>query len=211
MQGKGVIGGGVLPRWTMSYSEKVSVEGDWSVPDERALRILQERIEDRFTGVTVVETEEAKVVRLALTKEMERPEVGRHGKRLLEYYKRECLLAAVFADRLTDENTGRITKEIAEWAATWTRYQQRLRITYWPIDAGNDVERMCSAIRALLKRAYPKGVSLKQLKDAAHVYRDGSGGIEAFGRAYRAMMQNEEMRKVGVNAKGKDLFGLVCE
>ena len=70
---------------------------------------------------------------------------------------------------------------------------------------------MCTAMRGLLKRAHPKGVSLKQLKDAANVYREGSGGIEAFGRAYRAMMMNEEMRKVGQNARGKDLFGLVCD
>ncbi len=212
MQGKGVIGGGVLPRWTMSYSDKIHVEGDWVVPPEAALRELEHQMMSRFTGVEVTETPEAKAIRMALTAEMEKPEAGRHGKRLVEHYKRECLLAAVFADPGTlGENVGVITKDVAEWAAQWTRYQLHLRITYWPIDAGNDVERMCTAMRALLKRAHPKGVSLPQLKDAANVYREGSGGIEVFGRAYRAMLWNEEMRKVGQNRRGRDLFGLVLD
>lgn len=209
LQGKGVIGGGVLPRWTMSYSDKIHVEGDWSSPPEAALRMLEQKMMDRFTGVDVVETPEARTVRFALTAEMERPEAGRHGKRLIEHYKRECLLAAVFGDG--SARPGVITKDVAEWAASWTRYQLHLRITYWPIDAGNDVERMCTAMRGLLHRADPKAVSLKQLKDAANVYREGSGGIDAFGRAHRAMMMNQEMCKVGQNRRGKDLFALVAD
>jgi hypothetical protein len=196
----------------MSYSEKVDVEGDWPSPPEETLRLLQQQMKDRFNDVIVVETAEAQAIRTALTTEMGRPEAGRYGKRLIEHYKRECLLAAVFAEHGTlSENVGVITKDVADWAAVWTRYQLHLRIVYWPIDAGNDVERMCSAMRALLTRAHPKGVSLTKLKDASNVYRAGSGGVEAFGRAYRAMLANDEMRKKGVNSKGKDLFVLVCD
>jgi hypothetical protein len=212
LEGKGVIGGGVLPRWTMSESKKIVVEGDWATPPEAELRDLQSQMMERFHDIRVVETADAKIIREALKDEMDRPEAGRHGKRLIEHFKRECLLAAVFAPGTAlNENVGVITQEIAEWASQWTRYQLHLRIALWPIDAGSDVERMCSLIRALLQRANPKAVSLKQLKDACNVYRQGSGGIEAFGRAYRAMIMNEEMRKVGKNKRGKDLFGLVLD
>lgn len=212
LEGKGVIGGGVLPRWTLSESKKIAVTGDWATPPEVELRDLQNRMMERFNDVHVIETAEAKIIREALKEEMDRPEAGRHGKRLIEHFKRECLLAAVFAPASgLNKNVGVITREIGEWAAQWVRYQLHLRIALWPIDAGSDVERMCSLIRALLQRANPKAVSLKQLKDACHVYRQGSGGIEAFGRAYRAMVMNEEMRKIGKNSRGKDLFGLVID
>jgi hypothetical protein len=212
LEGKGVIGGGVLPRWTMSESKKIAIAGDWATPPEAELRDLQNQMMGRFNDVRVIETAEAKIVREALKDEMDRPEAGRHGKRLIEHFKRECLLAAVFApSNALNEKVGVITKEIAEWAAQWARYQLHLRIALWPVDAGSDVERMCSLMRALLQRANPKAVSLKQLKDACNVYRQGSGGIEAFGRAYRAMIMNEEMRKVGKNSRGKDLFGLVLD
>jgi hypothetical protein len=111
-----------------------------------------------------------------------------------------------------NQNVGIITKEIAEWAAQWTRYQLRLRILLWPIDAGNEVERMCCAIRALLQRAHPKGVSPSQMKEACHVRRPGSGGPEAFSRAFRAMLSPygvAEMKKIGENRKGQPLFGLM--
>jgi hypothetical protein len=212
LEGKGVIGGGVLPRWTMSESKKIIVAGDWVTPPEVELRDLQNQMLERFNDVRVIETAEAKTIREALKIEMDQPEAGRHGKRLIEHFKRECLLAAVFASAgVLNQNVGIITKEIAEWAAQWVRYQLHLRIALWPIDAGSDVERMCSLMRALLQRANPKAVSLKQLKDTCNVYRQGSGGIEAFGRAYRAMIMNEEMRKAGKNSRGKDLFGLVAD
>ena len=205
LQSKGVIGGGILPRWTASYSDAIVVEGDWPPRDEEELVTIQSQMLERMDDVKVVETDEAKAVRAALTAEMTESVAGRHGKRLIEHYKRECLLAAVFADPVFGDE-GVITKSVAMWAAQWARHQLHLRIRFWPTDAGGPVERMESAMRTLLKKAYPKVVSLAQLKTAANAYRDGDGGIETFNRAYRAMIGGLEMRKAGVNSKGAEVF-----
>jgi hypothetical protein len=165
---------------------------------------LQADMLERLKNVNVYETPEAIAIRTELAKELNA--AGRYGKRLIEHFKREALLQAVFSSDFF-EDVGGISKEVAEWAAAWTRHQLHLRQLYWPMsDAGNHVERMEAAMRSVLQRAFPKAVSLRTLKTSAHAFREGSGGFETFQRACRALLQAGEMQRVGATRKGIDLF-----
>ena len=188
----------------MSYSDRIVAPAVWPARDEEKLKLLQDEILERLKGVVVTETPEAIAVRSELSEEFSA--AGRYGKRLLECYKREALLQAVFVQDFFSE-VGVITEEIAMHAAAWARHQLHLRQLYWPMsDGGSLTERMECAMRSVLQKAFPKAVSLTTLKRAAHVFREGSGGFETFQRAYRALVQAGEMQRAGATRKGVDLF-----
>jgi hypothetical protein len=196
--GKGAIGGGGLGRWTMSFGSLTNFEGDWTPLHTEARSSIIHKILCRIqeAPACLTETSEARAVRYELQKEIKA--IGtHHSLRLGEHYKRETALAAVCGD-------GVITEEIAKHAVEWIRYQIILRRMFWPIDGGDKVERMEIAIRDALKRMHP--LSNKELKDEVHAYRVGSGGIETYNRAIRALVFGREIKSTSTTRKGEPIF-----
>jgi len=81
-----------------------------------------------------------------------------------------------------------IAEDIVERSIAWAEHELYLREELWPVDKGNLVERMEQAMRRALKKH--EALTKKQLMDASNVHRAGSGGMETFDRAFKAMLRH---------------------
>jgi hypothetical protein len=206
-QGKGSVGSGGLPRWTIAAPPKVENKKDWTrMPQEKLwatfellrarLPIVAEKMlaseQSIVTTGPIVLTEEegAKEVRLATHNRME--EAGKMGVRLSEYFVREQVNRAAFS--VHSPNV--MTAADAEKIALWTDAQLKAR-AIWPPDAGNPVECHEVTIRRTVIRHL---VTETKLKDACHYYRPGSGGVWAFNTALANMLK-DDIKCVGVSGQ----------
>jgi len=97
-----------------------------------------------------------------------------------------------------------ITAEMARRSVEWSRNQLENRIALFPEDAGSPTEVM---ERIIVKTVRAKGrASLRELKRACHVDRAGSGGIETFNRALRALLFGRELKQDGTTRKGMPMY-----
>lgn len=217
--GRSAIGGGGLARWTITFSPRVKRQ-DWVQDFDRIEKLcdaVRARIQDiRACKIIVRETPEAKQIRLATFEDFDQMDKT-FSARLDDIYRREILLAAVFAPTVkggipsggpefmdslpTLEAT--VTPEMAVFAQKFTLYQYQLRQTLWPNDAGSNVERMEIAMRRHLATRCHQ--SDRNLMAAANVYRPGSGGTGAYKRAKKAFA-GQGMKCTNVNRKGHALY-----
>jgi hypothetical protein len=202
--GKGSIGGGGHNRWAMvnppenhDYDAK-----DWErLPEaiiSKAQVALLERVQSIFNRGVIVpiqltEEPKAKEVRLQVKKMLK--DVGRIGKRLMDYFVREQVCLAVTAINQPNVMTG----SQAEYAKRWVEAQLECRTQNWPADAGNPVEAKEHAIRKAVNTHF---VSERTLKDVCHFYREGSGGWWAYSTALRNVLSSKAIKRAGKTRKG---------
>ena len=202
--GKSALGGGGLQRWTMTHSVPVEKK-DWA-QDETLIRECYDRAMNRIRdirvlGIVVVESEEAKAIRLATFGELAALDQN-FAARLDDIYRREILLAAAFApDSPAMKVT--VTAEMAEFARKLVEHQYQLREALWPNDAAAPTEQMEIAITRKLKKQCLQ--SDRELMKAANVHRPGAGGLETYKRAKKAL-RGQAMKCVGENRRHKALY-----
>jgi hypothetical protein len=88
----------------------------------------------------------------------------------------------------------------------WAKYQIYLRTELWPVDLGSIVERMEQNIRKSLKRN--KKSTKAGLQDDCNVFKAGSGGMETFNRAFKALMSGGAFTVVGITHKRTEVYSL---
>ena len=199
--GKGNIGGGGLNRWGIvnppadhSYDDK-----DWEPLSDQeiqdAINPLTEKVFNLKQSEPIVLVEEAGAAKIRLEVKSMLKKAGKAGKRLLEYFMREQVAQAVVA------LDGRMvmTTQQAVYTREWVEAQVMCRLNCWPSDASNQIEGMEHAIRKAVNRHF---VSETALKDACHLYREGSGGWYAFNAARSNMVQSEAIKPTGKTRKG---------
>jgi hypothetical protein len=206
--GKGSGGSGHLTRCTHQLSDRRPWEGDWLPIDaKKAHRIIADleallaKIVNTDGVFIPTETQEAKQIRLDYFKFLDAQD-PRYISRLKEQMKRDELFRALFGGDGFELNA-----EMARRSVTWCENQLQNRIALFPEDAGSPVEIMEHII---IKTVRAKGrASLTALKDACHVYRAGSGGIETFNRALRGLVFGREIKQDGTTRKGAPMYVLV--
>ena len=206
--GKGTIGGGALQRWTIVCPPIIPNTMDWCplAPDllGKTVHRIQERLpkcEDAIGDIPpkilsgpqyLTEEPGAKEIRLKVQQELAK--AGEKGKRLIEYFIREQVNQAVFSIR----NPLVMTTADAEYVAEWVDAQLSARL-YWPVDAGQNVERNEVLIRRAVSRHF---VTERELQNACNYWRPGSGGAWAFDTALRNMLKRD-IKFVGVAGQRK--------
>jgi hypothetical protein len=205
--GKGAIGSGSLPRWTISAPAKIENKKDWNrLPPETlaaSFQLLRARLpfvaHKMLAGdptivssqpIMLVEEADAKAIRLATQSRME--DAGKMAVRLMEYFQREQVNRAVFSIQHPNVMTAHDAERISQWTDA-----QLLARTIWPPDAGNPVERHEITIRRTVIKHL---VSEAKLKDACNYYRPGSGGQWCFKTALKNMLE-DDIKCVGVAGK----------
>jgi hypothetical protein len=118
---------------------------------------------------------------------------------LSSHFKRYLLLQTVFSDnQVIDEPR---TKQ----AILWTWHQLAIRKALWPEDGGNLVEQF---ERKIQKALVGRKLSLARLMNWCHVDRAGSGGVEVFMRAHKALMFANRIATAGKTRKGSLYYQL---
>lgn len=162
------------------------------------------------------ETDDALKLRTAFQKqlgakrvELAGQELGHLVSRLESHFKRDLMLRALFSGLHPEQGTLDdvvITADMVQRSIIWAEYELYLREELWPVDQGNQVERMEQSMRRSLKKHH--ALTKTQLKDACNVHRAGSGGIGTFNMSWSGMLKGEEIVVVGKTHKGTEKFGL---
>lgn len=203
--GKGSGGSGYLSRGVYQYANKQPWEGDWLLTDNEGARRILSDIDARLAKILnhhgrliPSETADAKQIRLDFYKTLD-TEDPRDTPRLKDHMKRDELFRVLF-----NRQGFEITAEMAQRSVEWSRNQLENRIALFPEDAGSPTEVMERIIGRTLRA---KGrASLRELKRACHVDRAGSGGIETFNRALRALLFGREIKQDGTTRKGMPMY-----
>jgi hypothetical protein len=207
---KGLIRGGTMNRWTLSYSEPNDIDGDWTPRPKEELNSAFEKIQERLAvpEFHIQETGEARAIRFGVQAKLKAlvRSGSQEAKRLYEHYKREVTLSAVFS--ADPSLIGVIGAQQATAAAKWVEHQLQLREKFWTVDSGNAVERMEKLAQKALQKKCP--LSERDLKTAANVARPGSGGDEAWNRAFSAMRRGDEATIRKAKAKNRKGFPMYC-
>ena len=224
LAGKGAGGDGFLSRCVITYTGDITHTGDW--PDLNTILIneLAAKMLARWQmlcdwkgnheGLPLVlkETPGAHALREKFQKSLavqrtrlneELPGLGLTS-RLEAHFKRDLILRAVFSGMMLT-TLPVIAEDIVERSIAWAEHELYLREELWPVDKGNLVERMEQAMRRALKKH--EALTKKQLMDASNVHRAGSGGMETFDRAFKAMLRHC-LVVLGKTHKGTEKFGL---
>ena len=224
--GKGVAGSGFLSRMTLTYSNGVNFEGDWSMVKPEivnpAVAFILERCKwlrsksaetVATTGFpfTPKEDDDAKVERLLFQKWLfnEKKIIEKHepdsalGMRLESHFKRDLLIRAAFASgNLEDIH---ITKDMVIKSVLWAKHELLLRTALWPIDGGNDVAQCERKIISAIRKKGPltkPGVQKYSNADKT------SGGFEIWNRAWKALLQAERVIVMPQKSdRGREKFG----
>jgi hypothetical protein len=223
LSGKGAGGDGFLSRCVLTYTGDVTHTGDWSELNPLAVNDLANKMLLRWQMISnsmglnegkplqISETSEAYDLRMKFQKSLaiqrarlneEMPGMGMTS-RLESHFKRDLLLRAIFSG--DPEVTPLITADMVERSVIWAEHELYLREELWPIDKGNLVERMEQSMRKALKKH--EALTKSQLMTACNVFRAGSGGMETFDRAFKAMLRGA-LVVIGKTSKGTEKFGL---
>lgn len=203
LSGSGQAGSGFLSRMIMTYGNRMPFDlPNWEDVDHfRANAVVTDicKTVAQISGVLVPEEDpEATELRGEFFNWLRQQ--SDHKDRLEDYYKRDVLFRCVFSGSRT------ITREMTEKSIAWTRHQFEIRQALWPDDGGSPTERMERAIlNALAKYG---DMSERKLAAYANVWRKNSGGFEVFNRALISLSRAGRIVAVGVNRKGKKVYGL---
>jgi hypothetical protein len=201
---RGGMGDGLLSRFIFSYASAWPVFPAWAQRDFSREHDLVEKIialiPKTHTAPGIDDQARERMIEFAHeVNGSERPHPD-HTPRLLEHAKVDVLMRTIFSGSST------ITIEHVERSIAWARYQLKLRLEFWPPDAD---DRVTAMIQILLRRLRKGSASACDLRRAANVGRDGNH--ETFSRALSALNRSGELVKLGVNRKGREIFGLESE
>jgi hypothetical protein len=213
LSGKNAGGTGFMSRCCLVYADKKHHVGDWKELDVEIITTITDKMLKRYSDIfaehskqndqptglvvkkpwrfTPSETEEAKALRIEFEKYIASQSKGSDDprtERLFSHFKRDVLLRTIFSDDPT-----MITAEATQRSITWAKHELYLRRELWAMDQGNSVEKMEQAMKkALMWREddppnFVRNLSRARLKDVCHVHRPGSGGEEAFLRAWKSV------------------------
>jgi hypothetical protein len=224
--GKGVAGSGFLSRMTLTYSNGVDYQGDWSLMDPTIVNPAMTFIIERCkwlrstSSLVVVETgfpfvpkedTDAKTERLKFQKWLhdEKKIIEKNEPdsalcmRLEAHFKRDLLIRAAFtAGELEDIH---ITKEMVIKSVLWAKHELMLRTTLWPVDGGNDVHQCERKIISAIRKKGPLTKSGVQKYSNAD---KTSGGFEIWNRAWKALLMAERVIHMPQKSdRGRDKFG----
>ena len=230
--GKSIAGSGFLSRMCLTYSNGVDYQGDWSMIDTSianpamALIIarvkwlmetsskLKDTTQKDHTGFPFLPSEDhdANVERLKFQKwlndekkviEKDNPDAAQ-GQRLEAHFKRDLLIRAAFAP-LKEGEEPRITKDLVMRSIAWAKHELMLRLTLWPVDAGNDIAQ-CE--RKILNALRKKGPLTKAGVQKFSNADKSLGGYEAWNRAWTALLRADRIVMLSVKSnRGKEKFG----
>jgi hypothetical protein len=205
--GKGAVGDGLLSRFVLAYAPLAAVPvPEWTArnysEEERLAALLDARIPHE---VLVPAIDEAARTRLNdFLIELRRPTHPHveYVQRLDALTKVDLLHRALYGH----ESEARITVEAVDRSIAWAEHQLKLRLGQWTADSGRPVEAL---IQTVLRRLEKGPATEVQLKDATHVYRDGSH--ETFNRAIAALVRSSQIEAIGQSHKHTAIFALVKE
>ena len=124
--------------------------------------------------------------------------------RLFAHFLRDVLIRAIFSGNPEEDII--IDEQMMARGIFWAKHQLYLRTELWPVDLGSIVERMEQNIRKSLKRN--KKATKANLQTDCNVYKAGSGGMETFLRAFKALMQGGALTVVGHTHKRTEVYAL---
>jgi hypothetical protein len=209
--GSGAGGSGLLARCTFGFAGPIPFSGDWAKVDEKRLAEVITAINLCIDTVHTINKESAgkrfipeeaiksKDLRLKFMAQLGNEDPG-YVAELPAHFRRDLLLRAVFAkDHFIDE--ARTQKSIL-----WTQHQLDVRRELWPVDAGWPEERMEQRIVAALQKY--GDLSRARLMDRSRAGKPGSGGLELFNRALKALMVSGVLVVAGRTRKGEPVYHL---
>jgi len=201
--GTGVTTGGFLSRCTIIRKEPTTFTRLWRTVESTKVRELVAKIMEDCKRTELPQDEGVEIVRQRVALELDKADKHR-AARLLPLFVQDCYARAMFSEE------GRLTVEIANAAEDWTIAQLRARAETWPLDGSSDRnERLHMAISQAFKNASKKWdnhLSLRDLKQAVNLHRQGSGGPGAFMYCLKNMIAAREIEPAGENARGYPLF-----
>ena len=124
--------------------------------------------------------------------------------RLFAHFLRDVVLRAVFTGE--PDSPIVITEDVMRRSILWAKYQIYLRTEFWPVDLGSIIERMEQNIRKVLKRH--KKLTKSNIQTLCNVFHAGSGGMDTFNRAFKALLSGGALTSVGTTHKRTDVWAL---
>jgi phage/plasmid primase-like uncharacterized protein len=203
--GRGATGQGFPPRCTLTYAKWQPVGGDWlprNIENEQGIVTRMRQAIERLPADHVFlpqEEPDARQVRLAFFAELEKEaEENYFPLELQSHFKRDLLLRTVFSDEQV------ITLKQTQRSIAWAKHQLNVRRTLWPEDIGSPTEQMERKIIRCLKERGP--MSDNDLMNACNVYHAGSGGVDVYNRAMRALKLPRVIIAVGQTRKKRPIW-----
>ena len=132
--------------------------------------------------------------------------ITHYTARIVLLTKQDILQRAIYS------GSRRITRQHVERGIAWGQHQLELRQALWPCDRGSLVEAMEHKIESALAKTKNEpcgGLTASRLQSLCNVTRPGSGGLETFNRAFRALTAAGRVRLVGKTRKGTTIYGLL--
>jgi hypothetical protein len=198
---RGGIGDGLLSRFTVVYGAGMPVFPEWEPRDLPAERKLVETIGNlipkKLTVPDIAEDARERMKQFACAIYAPNHPHPDHARRILELTKVDLLHRCIYS------SSSEITLEMAETSILWGEHQLASRIAIWPSDARNEVAAMTQCILSRLRKGT---ASIRDLRTAAHVYRDGSH--ETFARCLSALKKSGALIVASKNAKNQEVYAL---
>jgi len=191
--GSGATSGGFLSRCVLVVEDGQPIKGDWrKVSSERVKELIGYILDCRARKVLLQE-EGVDAIRQKVMDEIAQAD-PLHAARLPFLFAQDLYARGMFSKE------GVITVGAAWRAGDWVRHQMQLRHTIW-------YERMGLALRKAFLKSPNRQRTLKQMKDAAHVYRAGSGGIGVFNATVKQLLTAGEIKAIAKTHAGTPIYG----
>ena len=225
LAGTGTVGNGLLSRCILTYGQRGPKVGLFGEPDwANKVNPLTAKLFARWQHVAdavaanegnpIMPTETSEAIHLReqfevfLVEEAKRlraenPNVD-YLSRLFAHFLRDVVLRAVFTGE--PDSPIVITEDVMRRSILWAKYQIYLRTEFWPVDLGSIIERMEQNIRKVLKRH--KKLTKSNIQTLCNVFHAGSGGMDTFNRAFKALLSGGALTSVGTTHKRTDVWAL---
>ena len=226
LAGAGTIGDGLLSRCIITYGSRGPKVGLFGEPDWQGKvnplatkmfarwQYISDTIANENGGLPLMATETVEATQLREAFEHHLKAEGDRLReensnvdylsRLFAHFLRDVLIRAVFSGEPNSPIV--IDAQMMQRGIDWATHQLYLRQELWPVDLGSIVERMEQNIRKSLKRN--KKSTKAGLQTDCNVFKAGSGGMETFQRAFKALLQGGALSVVGLTHKRTEVFEL---
>jgi hypothetical protein len=197
---RGGIRDGLLSRFTLVYSAGMPAVREWPEREWATERNLVEQIERLIPRSRMVPgiTPDAHERFLEFAGAIYAPT---HPHRDYTPRLREHVIIDIL-HRCVYSGSQEITLEMVQRGIAWGEHQLALRLAFWPPDAKGDVAAMTQLLLARLRKG---SASTRDLRTAAHVYRDGTH--ELFARCLSGLRKSGEVIILGKNSKNQEVYG----
>lgn len=199
------MGDGLLSRFTLVYSAGMPVVAEWEPRNFSEEKKLVAALGDLIPKVhTVPEiAEDARQCMKEFILALGAPDhpYPDHVRRLPDLVKTDILARCIYS-----ATPQQITLEMVQRGILWGQHQLALRLHFWPADA---TDKNAAMTKLLLKRLEKGTASDRDLRTAAHVYRNGSH--DTYIRARTALLRSGQIIVSSRNGKEKDVYRLADE